>query len=126
MWGSSRCAGLLNRGGRRILFLGKLPPRAGGATHQVMMKGGSCFCWGSSRRPIEREEAVSGEARAARGCSNDDEGRKLFLEDKLLIYCADGCSMAGGRSSPGCLNKQRATGLAYMIERVTDMNSDVC
>ena len=98
LWGSSRCTGLLNRGGRRILFLGKLLPRGRGCSSSddegrnlfvgelppPDREGGSCF-WGSSRC-------------AGAGCSNDDEGRnKLFLGDKLLSYCADGCSMSGGR-----------------------------
>ena len=94
--GAPAARGCSIEGGGGYYFWGS-SRRAGGAAHQVMMKGGTCL-WGSSRRPIEREEAVSGEAPAARaGCSNDDEGRKLFLGDKLLSYCADGCSMSGGR-----------------------------
>ena len=99
-WGSSRCSGLLDRGreeavsgeapaargcsidGEKRLFLGELPLR--GAA--VLMEKRGCF-WGSSRcsglLDRGREEAVSGEAPAARGCSIDGE-KRLFLGELPL------------------------------------------
>ena len=118
-WGSSRCAGLLDRrkeeaalggapaargcpleqGGRR-LFLGELPLRGAAG----IQRRGGCS-WGSSRcagLPVRagREESLSGGAPAARGCWITDR-RMLLLGELPLRRAArseEGRSCFGGSS----------------------------
>ena len=97
VWGSSRCAGLFDGGGKeaasggapaargclmegeRRLRLGELPLRGA-----VRWRGGGGCYWGSSRCAglFDRggEEAASGGAPAARGCSMEGERRLLLGE----------------------------------------------